>query len=381
MYIENTLDINWDYTTSSPECYPKYKLLVKGVTNDEWYVWSERQAELRSLGLNGTIYFNEWGTGVEIDFTTEDVELLRLMFATGTNVDEVDDVFMVFKTVAVIPGSEAMGPATSVDDLAGSVWRLKLISQSKALDCSNSRILKSDLTVAGEWRDYYQSYQVLPAGETPVPWVIPAMKVVPTVKGCPFETVVMYESREGWKELKENDFVTLNLTPESMTVELIVNQELYLDKLMPEFGSGAAGYIDDFVVINVQVLSKDTNGNEVFDEFSIEIVGSEDDYSSVCNWDSLSIAQANMMADSWEYHVADSDEAPTYKDILVTTLLEGIEQLSDECQAQIYMSLDVKISQGVWLEVWSNNQNNPMETISDVVDKVDEYMPGTAELG
>jgi hypothetical protein len=36
MYIENTLDLEWDHSTSSQECYPKYKLYIKGAFNDEW---------------------------------------------------------------------------------------------------------------------------------------------------------------------------------------------------------------------------------------------------------------------------------------------------------------------------------------------------------
>jgi hypothetical protein len=40
----------------------------------------------------------------------------------------LNEVFLMFKTVAVIPGSEAMGPATPVDELTQAVWRLKLVS-------------------------------------------------------------------------------------------------------------------------------------------------------------------------------------------------------------------------------------------------------------
>jgi hypothetical protein len=125
----------------------------------------------------------------------------------------------------------------------------------------------SDLTVANEWREY-QSYQVLSAGTTPDTWSIPGMKVVPTVPGCPFETVVKYETKHGYyEELKENDYIKLNLDAETMTVDLTVTQELYLDKLVPAFGTGAAGYIDDQIYINVEVISKDNNGNEVVDSF------------------------------------------------------------------------------------------------------------------
>jgi hypothetical protein len=87
---------------------------VKGAFNDEWQLWSERQEELRVEGLNGTIHFNEWGTSAEIDFTPEDVKLLRSMYTTDAT---IDDAFLLFKTVAVIPGSEAMGPSTPLGEL------------------------------------------------------------------------------------------------------------------------------------------------------------------------------------------------------------------------------------------------------------------------
>jgi hypothetical protein len=135
----------------------------------------------------------------------------------------------------------------------------------------------------------------------------------------------MYEHRQhGWQELKENDFVKLNLDRDAMTVDLTVPQEIYLSKLLEAFGSGDKAVVDPSVWINVQVISKDTNGNEVTDEFSIEIKGSSEDFSSVCDWELLSIAEANLMAEQWEYHIGASDAAPVYKDILVTTLLDGL---------------------------------------------------------
>jgi hypothetical protein len=38
-----------------------------------------------------------------------------------------------------------------------------------------------------------------------------------------------------------------------------------------------------------------------------------------------------MMADDWEYHIAEPGQEPIYSDIFVSTILDGIEQLSDEC--------------------------------------------------
>jgi hypothetical protein len=82
-----------------------------------------------------------------------------------------------------------------------------------------------------------------------------------------------------------------------------------------------------------------------------------------------------MMADSWEYHIGEPDTSPVYKDIFVTTVLEGIDQLSDECQNQIYMSLDVQVANGVWLEIWSD-QEKTADTVTDYIneysDKIDE---------
>jgi hypothetical protein len=102
------------------ECYPKFQLLVKGAFNDEWTVWSERQRELRAEGFNGTIWFTEWGTSVELNLTPEDVDLLQALYSDGTS----DVFFMEFMTAASIPGSEAMGPETPRSQLAHSTWKL-----------------------------------------------------------------------------------------------------------------------------------------------------------------------------------------------------------------------------------------------------------------
>jgi hypothetical protein len=232
----------------------------------------------------------------------------------------------------------------------------------------------SDLTVANDVREE-QVYQVLPAGEATVAWTIPANKVVPTVKGCPFESIVMYETRDGWKELKDNEYVTLNTDASTMTVDLKVSAERYLE-LVNAFGSGASGYIDESIQINVQVISKDTNGNELTDDFYIIIEGSDQDYSSVCNWEILSLQ--DLMADNWLYEIGDPDEDPVYMPIPVTTWLDGVNQLSDECQNQIYMSLDVQIYEGVWFELWSSKQKTS-EVAGYTDNKIDEYMqtPGT----
>jgi hypothetical protein len=92
-----------------------------------------------------------------------------------------------------------------------------------------------------------------------------------------------------------------------MTVDMQVSAERYLE-LVHTFGSGASGYIDESIIINVQVVSVDTNGNEVIDPFEVIIEGSNQDYSSVCAWEILSLQ--DLMADNWIYEIGDPDEAP-----------------------------------------------------------------------
>jgi hypothetical protein len=141
-----------------------------------------------------------------------------------------------------------------------------------------------------------------------------------------------------------------------MTVDMHVSAERYLE-LVHTFGSGSSTWIDDSIIIPVQIVSVDTNGNEVIDTFEVIIEGSDQDYSTVCDWEILSLQ--GLMADNWIYEIGDPDLVPVYMDIPVTTYLDGIYQLSDECQKQIYMSLDVEIVEGVWLEIWSNKEETP----------------------
>jgi hypothetical protein len=138
----------------------------------------------------------------------------------------------------------------------------------------------------------------------------------------------MYETRDGWKNLTSNDYIQLNLAPDVMTVDMEVSAERYLE-LVHTFGSGASGYIDESITIAVQVVSRDTNGNEVVDAFEVTIEGSDQDYASVCAWDILSLQ--DLMADNWSYEIGDPDEAPVSMLIPVTTFLDGVNQLSDEC--------------------------------------------------
>lgn len=79
-----------------------------------------------------------------------------------------------------------------------------------------------------------------------------------------------------------------------------------MDKLIHDFGDSitAGGYIPESVWIYVRAVSTDTNGNEVIDDLYIEILGSGEDKSDVCDWSLLSISDANMMADNWDYHIS-----------------------------------------------------------------------------
>jgi hypothetical protein len=136
-----------------------------------------------------------------------------------------------------------------------------------------------------------------------------------------------------------------------MTVTMEVSAERYIDDLVPTFDYAAdGGYIPDYIMIPVSVTTTDSNGNSVTDDFVIEITGSGQTKADVCDWSLLTISE--YIADEWEYDIG--EDTLTYKEILVTTYLSGVENLSTECFDQIYMSLDVKLADGVWMEIWSS---------------------------
>lgn len=120
-----------------------------------------------------------------------------------------------------------MGPANDLEELAHSDWKITLIAESKVNDCANNMLIQSDLTVAGgERTDAMQQYQVLPSGDDPVVKSIPIKKVVPTVTGCPVETVVYIDTIYGYeKELKDNEYISLNLDLASMTIDITITQD------------------------------------------------------------------------------------------------------------------------------------------------------------
>jgi hypothetical protein len=299
LHIESTLDIDWDSfwqqsstVTAANECYPKFKLYVQVIGSDNWKLWSERETELTDLGLEGGIWFSDWGSYVEISFSTSDVDLLVEKYWD----QDAEKAFIQFRTVALVPGSYANGPETDLDELAHSDWKLNLVSRDTSLDCASSTIVLNDLDVSGEYRDYIVAFEVQASGTTPIePMVVPLREVVTTVKGCPVETVIEYEDNDGYHELRDNDYITIDVDPEVMTVTMMVSAERYIDDLVPSFSNSEGGYIPDYIYIPVTVTTYDSNGNSVTDHFSLEITGSGQTKASVCDWSLLTVS--DLMAD------------------------------------------------------------------------------------
>ena len=104
---------------------PKYKLYVKGHHNEEYTLWSERQNELRNIGLEGSVWLDDYSSYATVELTGADVEILRDYYASTTS----EDVTIHFKTAAVVAGSTVMGPATPLENLAQADWSLSLVSK------------------------------------------------------------------------------------------------------------------------------------------------------------------------------------------------------------------------------------------------------------
>jgi hypothetical protein len=148
-------------------CYPKFKLFVQGIGNEEWGLWSEIQDE---FNLEGSISFYEWSTYVDITLSPADVDLLTELYWNA----DTESASIHFRTAVVIPGSQVMGPETDVDELTHNDWNLRLVSREKVLTCADSNTFQNDLTVNGDWRGSSIQYEDQPAGTTPIePIVVP----------------------------------------------------------------------------------------------------------------------------------------------------------------------------------------------------------------
>jgi hypothetical protein len=146
-----------------------------------------------------------------------------------------------------------------------------------------------------------------------------------------------------------------------MTVELYITAELFIDDLVPHFTGETGDYIPEYVYIYAQIITTDTRGQIYEDWITIEIKGSGQDKSSVCDWTLLSLS--DFIADSWEYQIG--EDTLVRKEILVTTELGGIDQLSPECAEQVSMSLEVKLADDVWMEIWSSVSTYEYDAIED----------------
>jgi hypothetical protein len=249
--IESTLvldDLQLD-SSMMQECYPKFKLYVRSNRNAGYILWSETLPELRALGLEGNINFYGYGSDAQVDFTPADVELLYEYYFN----EDAGNSIIYLRTAALMPGSSIAGPQTRIEDLPSTDWEIKLVSRQKVFDCESSRIIKSDLTVAGEVRPA-QSYQVLAAGTAPVNKPIPARKVQPSVAGCPLEVSVNVLNSAGmWETLQDNHFLKQNLDLESMTVDLEITQEDFIYDIVPTYEPELAtqGFIPDSVWLQI----------------------------------------------------------------------------------------------------------------------------------
>jgi hypothetical protein len=106
----------------------------------------------------------------------------------------------------------------------------------------------------------------------------------------------------------------------------------------------------------------------VYDEFALEIIGSNQDASDICDWNIVSIADQDRMGSGWVYEIGEDDTTPVYKEIFIPTALTNLDMLHTDCQEQVSMHLEVQILGGAYIEIWSDRRDETMATAPNMSD-------------
>jgi hypothetical protein len=104
---------------------------------------------------------------------------------------------------------------------------------------------------------------------------------------------------------------------------------------------------------------------EIVDEFWLEIMGSDEDLTDFCNYESLSIKAGTYMTGVRTIDiVADEDYDWKPKEIFISTEIEGLHEFrmyNQNCASVITMSIEAKLPSLSYEEIWNSQSGSMMQ--------------------
>jgi hypothetical protein len=377
--------------------YEKHALAVKNITEDttvnctvvyrlfvmdegEYKPWdrfvSALNEELAPESLSGSIWFDKFSADISASFSESDIERFRTRFGGEVNL----------RVYAVVAGSQVMGPLNNLDDLVYSDFKITLIANDLVAECEKNSFINTFASKDLDQRDTTNTfrYQVAKTGEEVEAVTIKAFDILQTKKDCRMKTVFEYwnpsdyyseynnEYYGNWVQARENEFIVeLNLDKTEhyagIYFKFQTDQVGFMEKLVPMFEP----YSDPLnmpksIWIQARFRTFDeATKMEIVDEFWLEIMGSDEDLTDFCNYESLSIKAGTYMSGVRTIDiVADEDNDWKPKEIFISTEIEGLHEFrmyNQNCASVITMSVEAKLPSLSYEEIWNSQSGSMMQ--------------------
>jgi hypothetical protein len=210
-----------------------------------------------------------------------------------------------------------MGAGSQLSDLVHADITVNLIDDTVVDQCSDNKFINTHVTkdVNPQQREGHFTYDVLTTtavadGADVEKKTIKALDIIQTATGCPKATVfeVYNPTRHvwdgqyqgDWEILRNNNYLEVVTDATSTTgayIKLSVTSDQYVNDIAPRFdlNSAMTGETPKSVMIEARFRTFDETkprweqDGQMYDTFTVEIVGSGEDLTSFCDYSGLSI--------------------------------------------------------------------------------------------
>jgi hypothetical protein len=226
---------------------PVFELYARDQNQNDQFVrfrtiWNHFAGDA-STGVASTLEsyfdFDSHSGNLYISFEYAEYERFRDTYMTMYNSTE-------FMVVARLPGSQYEGTTVGWSELVSVLFNLKFIEPEEADKCLEHKFSLTGTEVAtniARETDIVIDYQIAQIGTAATTLTVSGLGVQSNNDDCQKQVVLEYwsEIEMMWVTKYDDEYTTANLNPDVMTVNIHIDQDIYLKDLIYSFG----GYDDN----------------------------------------------------------------------------------------------------------------------------------------
>jgi hypothetical protein len=244
-HLERPIELDFSEFDAACMAAPFYELYVgdqeSGLYGRFSYIWnefSESNSGVKSK-IKSHFKFDEATGALTLEFSYSEYQAFKERFMTQySGID--------FKVVARLPGSQYEGTTVGWGELVSVLFNLKFIEPEEADKCLEHKFSLTGTEVAtniARETDIVIDYQIAQIGTAATTLTVSGLGVQSNNDDCQKQVVLEYwsEIEMMWVTKYDDEYTTANLNPDVMTVNIHIDQDIYLKDLIYSFG----GYDDN----------------------------------------------------------------------------------------------------------------------------------------